>query len=517
MIPDRGRAPNGGRGQRSDGDTAVRVFLSLWIIFSLYWATDFVREHFLVLTIVDRHSFALDGFEDLHPDIFVHTDGHAYHGANPGISMLGAIPYFIFSPVVDRVAARELAARSTEEEQEASYNDPRRARQVFYERVRARGLDVRFGLLGLVTEVFAMAPLSALGGMVFFLVLAGAGVGRRAALGATLIYALGTPVFLRSAYLNQNLAVGVFGFTGFGLLWNPGGWCSWSRRTRLAVAGLCGGLALLCDYSGGLMTALLGLYAVVSLRDEEAWPEVIRGSLWYVAGSVGPILILWYYQWAAFGFPFYPPQHYMPPVEWSDLGYQGVSRPQLDLLLMLLFDVRFGLVVNAPVVLLALVAPILARRQPSILQRRETWLALGVGAAYLVFFSMVNYTRLQYITGIRYMVPVLPFLVLAAVPALLSLPRIVTYLLAFVSILINWGLAMGRFQEQESSILETLGRVYLGGLQLPALNTLSKMSAQYLPEGSQISAGPVLLVAAVVLWAVWRIESPWSPVTAEES
>ena len=94
--------------------TTLRLFLSLWLVFCLHWATDFVREHFLVVSIVDDHTFALDDFAGLHPDIFIHTDGHAYHGANPGISMLGAVPYFVLSPLVDRVVARELAARPAE-------------------------------------------------------------------------------------------------------------------------------------------------------------------------------------------------------------------------------------------------------------------------------------------------------------------------------------------------------------------------------------------------------------------
>jgi hypothetical protein len=74
---------------------------------------------------------------------------------------------------------------------------------------------------------------------------------------------------------------------------------------------------------------------------------------------------------------------------------------------MLLFDLRFGLVLNAPAVVLALAAPFLVARG-SFLKGRESWLMLAIGLAFLVFFSSVHYTRLQYITGIRYIVPVIP-------------------------------------------------------------------------------------------------------------
>lgn len=489
--------------------TAIRVFATLWLIFCVHWATDFVREHFLVLSIVERHSFALDGFEDMHPDIFVHTNGHSYHGANPGISMVAALPYFVFAPVVDWVVERELSRRPERGAADAEYADPRPARREFYAEARARGLDVRFGLIGMVTQVFANAPLSALGGTVFFLMLVGAGLGRSHALGGTLLYALGTPIFMRSAYLNQNLAVGIFGLIGFALLWNPGAWCGWSKRARTVLAGACGGMALLCDYSGGLLLGLLGLYALLVGRDGGSWASGVGNAVAYVVGAVPPVLLLWYYQWAAFGHPFYPPQHHMPPVEWSDLGYQGVSGPVPELFWMLLFDARFGLAVNAPVVVFAVAAPLLAGRG-AFLAKREAWLALAVGFAFLVFFSSVQYTRLQYITGMRYLVPVLPFLTLAALPALLRIPRALTYGLVLISVLVNWGLAMGRTLTQDPTIFHSLARVYLGGLQLPALNTLSRMSAEYVPA-SNPAPSAVLAVTGVLLWAVWKVERPWAP------
>jgi hypothetical protein len=205
----------------------------------------------------------------------------------------------------------------------------------------------------------------------------------------------------------------------------------------------------------------------------------------------------------------------MPPVEWSDLGYQGVAGPSPDLAWMLLIDPRFGLLVNTPVIILALGAPFLAARG-SFLPRRESLLMCAVGVLFLLFFSSVHYTRLQYITGIRYMVPVIPFLVLAAIPLLLRLPRALTYGIVVVSVIINWGLAMGRPLNDEGSIVESLARIYLGGFQLPALNTLSRMSASYVPGASSFSAGVVLVVTGIVLYAVWTVKRPWRGLVNDE-
>ncbi len=491
---------------------SVRIFLSLWLLYSVHWATDFVREHFLVVSIAERGTFTLDEYSGLHPDLFTHTNGHTYHGANPGISMLAAIPYAVARPLVERIVARELGAREVRPSVDAEYDDPREARRKFYETVRARGWDVKFGLVSLITMVAVMAPLSALAGTVFFLVLRGLGARPLLALTGTALYAFGTPVFLRTGYLNQNMAVAVAGFIAFALLWNPGEWCRWQWRIRWTIAGALCGFAVLSDYSGGLMLPILGSYAVWRRWRDAGRPAAWRAAAWFVLGLTPPVLLLWFYQWAAFGFPFWPPQHYMPPIEWSDLGYQGVTGPQVDLLRMLLVDPRFGLFVTMPVSVLAVAAPWVNRRGRGPLPQVEVWVMLTVAVAYLLFFSMIHYTRLQYITGIRYLIPAVPFLALAALSVLARLPRVIALAVVFVSVVINWGLAMGRFQEQEASIVETLTRVYLHGLQLPALTTLSKMAPQYLGASQEISATAVFLATAVVIALIWSVRHPWQPV-----
>jgi len=67
---------------------------------------------------------------------------------------------------------------------------------------RKQGLDVRFGLVGIITMVLCMAPLSAFGVVVLFRMMEGAGVSERHALWLSLLYAFGTPVLFRTAYLN---------------------------------------------------------------------------------------------------------------------------------------------------------------------------------------------------------------------------------------------------------------------------------------------------------------------------
>lgn len=491
----------------------LRLFLTCWLVYVLHFATDFSREHYLVVSIVEDRSYALDKYYGLHVDIFQNPPHApvqgAHHGANPGISMLAAVPYFLTRPAVEWVVARDLAARQARGDTSAVYRDDRPRRVAFYQATRHMGLDVRFGLVAAITLALFMAPLTAGSAVLMYSVLGAVGLTQRRALWLSLLYAFGTPVFFRTAYLNQNLGLGIFVFTAFVLLWNPRGLTPWSERTRLLVAGLLGGLAFLSDYSGAVLAGLLGLYAWWRRAEERGFGGGFRDAMWYAAGVVPGVLLLWHYQWASFGHPFYPPQHWMAPVKWIDVGYQGVGGVTPELLKMLLVDPRFGLFVAMPLSLLALAAPWLARRGFGPLPRREALVCLGLSAALVLFFSTVQYTRLQYVTGIRYLAPLFPFLFLAAVPALLRLPRAITFGVAFGSVVISWSLAMVRSQ---GTVLDNVQRALVEGFQLPWLTVLGKMSTQYLPwlEGKP-SALPWMVIGGVLIAFVWRVRDPWRP------
>jgi len=146
------------------GALRLRLFLSCWLVYVLHFATDFVREHYLVVSIVEDRSYGLDKYFGLHVDIFQNpreakVQG-AHHGANPGISMVAALPYFVLRPAVELVVRRELAARQARGDTSAVYRDDRPRRVEFYRQARRQGLDVRFGLVGAISTVFCMAPLA---------------------------------------------------------------------------------------------------------------------------------------------------------------------------------------------------------------------------------------------------------------------------------------------------------------------------------------------------------------------
>ena len=488
----------------SQRELAVRLFITCWIVYSLHFATNTVREIYLALGIGDHFSFRLDEYANMHPDLF-EKKGYGWHiGNNPGASMLAAIPYVLARPVIDPIVKRAQQNRAAAGLTEPpSYNSPWPMQREFYKEAWLRGFDIKFGLAAFVMQAFCMAPVSALGVVVMFFVLRRIFESDGTALWLSLLYAFGTPVFFRTGFLNQNMMLGHFAFMGFVAMWNPGGSERWSNTTRSFLGGVAGGTAVLFDYSGAVLLLGLFLYCVAKRAGVGSLADMVRNGGWYILGTLGPVIVLWLYQWRSFGHPFYPGQHWMPPVEWIELGYQGYGWPQLELMVALAFDHRFGLFVSSPLMVLALLCPLMwrrLRRMPDL----ELATVLLIFLALIVFFSGSNYTRLQFNTGIRYMTPVLPFLFLPAAAVLVRLPRLAVYLFAVVLVTESWSLAMIREVERDLGVLDPMLRVFLGGFQLPVLTTISRLSGQY-GEFFQngVSPFPLFALTAGVLYGVW--------------
>jgi len=484
---------------------ALRLFVTCWLVFVLHVATNTVREIYLALAIGDHLSFRVDEYANMHPDLF-EKPGYGWHiGNNPGASMVGAIPYAIARPVLDRVVAAVQRDRSANGQiSPPPYNSPWPMAREFYAEAWRRGYDVKFGLAAIVMQALAMAPISALGTVTMFFLLRLLFWSDRTALGLSLLYAFGTPVFFRTGYLNQNLMLGHVAFAGLLVLWNPRDWLKWSARTRYLLGGLAGGAAVLFDYSGVVLLLGLFLYGLARRLPLRSAVDLMRAGAWYVLGTIGPVALLWFYQWRSFGNPFLPGQHWMPPVEWSDLGYQGFGPPQLDLLVSLAFDYRYGLFLSSPLILLAFLCPFLDCGSRPVLPRLELIAMLAIFVGFWLFFSGSNYTRLQFNTGVRYMSPMVPFLFVPSVVVLVRLPRLAIYLIAVLSVMEAWSLAMYRDVERGLGLLEPVLHVLFGGFQLPVLTTLSRMGGtygDYFEHG--VSPLPLFLLTGALLYGLW--------------
>src|SRR5438128_1585265 len=480
-------------------DVAGRLFFTVWLVYVLHAGTNVVRETYLAIALVDRHSVRVDDYLGLNPDLFVIDGRGAFINNNPGASIMAAVPYAVARPLFDVLF--RLNPELVRPKPPASYDDPRPNRTRFMNEARARGLDVKLALAALAIQAGLMAPLGALAAATLLLFLRARLGDERQATWLALLYAFGTPIFFRSAYLNQNaiiahcvlwayvLAVGLAP-TRVGESTPP--WRLWGAGGLL-------GLAVLCDYSSVPILFVFGAWVVVVAATSQGPKRALHASGWFVLGAAGPIAVLLAYQWVAFGNPFLPAQAYMPATPYSVRGWYGMAWPSPDLLWRNVFDPAYGLFVFCPMLVAAFSAPLL-RWRPESPSRAELVLIFAVFGVLYLFSSANQFAALQWNTGVRYLVPATPLLFCALAPVLLRLPRAVMYFVVVPTVAISWSVAMVR-----ETVPVSLGRVLLGGFELPWLSVLRKTASAYAPFlENGTSPVPIFCLVAGILWLVWR-------------
>lgn len=489
----------------SDKSLAVRIFLVAWLVFSLHFATNTVREIYPALTLGDHFSFDVSEYKGLHPDIFEIPGRGAFINNNPGASMVGAVPYFLFRPITDRIVERVRERRSTAPQaQPAKYDTIYPLAQEFYERAREKGLDIKFGLAAGVTQAFGMAPISALGVVVMFWVLLGLTKNTKASLLLALLYAFATPIFYRTSQLNQNALLANFALFSFALLWRPRQTDGAQKRPLYFAAGLCCGWTVVLDYSGVIAVSALTGYALACWLSDVRESRRLADLAGFAGGIVLSLSVLAAYQWSSFGNPFLPAQSYMPPANFTELGYRGFSLPQLDLLLETAFGLRYGLFTSAPLLILAFLVPIWIRRGTRLLNAREIWFVISFVALFFVFCAANQYGRMQFNTGVRHIVPVVPFVFLLVANVLIRIPKVIAVAFSLLATYWSWCLVMYRDVEQGSGIFEAVKHITLGGPSFPWLTTLERMGFAHNVSLVPFLGLVVIAIAVICLTGVRR-------------
>ena len=503
--------PAAALGRPSTRGTALRLFFTVWAIYALHATTNVVRETYGAIALGTHGSVRVDEYLGLHPDLFEIPGRGSYINNNPGASILGGIAYLLVRPAIALAVAikPEIAAPKPP----ASYDDPRPNRTRFMNAARARGLDITLGLAAIGIQVLLMAPLGALAALLIWRALRERLDNAREALRWALVYAFATPLFFRSAFLNQNAIIAHLVLASYLLMTVgegeaqaveqtdlTGRSASWHRPRSLVFVGLLLGIGLVNDYSAVPLLLVFGFWV---LSEGYRWGRAtgaIRFGLAYTAGALGPIAVLLAYQWVAFGSPWFPAQRYMPPTEYSVRGWLGFTAPTAALAWGNLFDLRYGLFAFSPLLLAAVAAPFIrdgkAAGEP--LPQSLGWLFAAVLALY--GFSCANqFANLQWNTGVRYMIPAVPLLFLAAVPVLRRMPAALRWSLIGSSLIVSLAVTMTR-----EDIPTALRMVLRGGPTLPVLIVAEKMASGYAITVPSWTIWAVYGVMAGLLWLLWR-------------
>lgn len=395
-------------GVRADKRIAMLVFLILLSCYAYFfprWADWNQNSRLnLVMAIVDRGVLYIDDYYQGYTatgDYAVYA-GHVYSTKAPGSAFLGVPVYWGFGRLVGGDAVqRLLGVLSNNEAVDATLSE-----------AGSGLLSEKFYLamaLFCVTCFTTSIPSALLGvGLYYFL---GDYVpGRAVRVAAVLIYGLATIAFPYAScfYGHQTVAALLFGafclahFIGRGRI----------RPVYAGVVGLMLGYAIITEYPAVLGAALVFFYLLYRLPRKQ-WIGLA------VLGGLMPGLLWMAYNMAIFGQPIaFGYQHSQLFEDVNTTGFFSLVYPQPDALWGITFGSFRGLFFLSPVLLLALPGFVY-------FARRRDWcpecaVSLGVVVAFLLFNASSVMWQGGYGVGPRYLVPMLPFLVL---PLALCLAR----------------------------------------------------------------------------------------------
>jgi hypothetical protein len=377
-----------------DRGDAVRLFLLALVTYAWFFPGGGFNQNAsfdMTRAIVEEGRFAIDSFAGNTGDVS-HARGHLYPNKAPGLSILAAVPYAVIYHL-------GLAGGS--------------------------GMESPFGrtIAAWMTSVSVVAVFGAAIPAVIFLHLRDGGTGRRRSLAAALIAGFATPLFAYSTMFFAHVPSAALTLAAFHLLFRR----RWPPRP--ALAGFLLGVATAVNYLCGPLLVIFMIGLLAKMR----WS--LRAPLLMTAGALPPIALLAWWQWAIFGSPFRTPMSTMNPAFVTEGAWLGIVRgPELAALWGITFSPYRGLFFIAPVMLLAGAGALRWYREG-----RRIELAV-LAAATLFFFAFnasFNGWHGGYTIGPRYLLPIVPLLVLL-LPAALERMRAVALLLAMVSLLFNF-------------------------------------------------------------------------------
>lgn len=151
------------------------------------------------------------------------------------------------------------------------------------------------------------------------------------------------------------------------------------------AVGLAAGWATVSEYPAAPASAMLAILALAQVWSR-GWPNRWRVATGVALGAGACLLVLMVYQNAAFGSPFQLGYtHYESGAfPWMRRGFLGLTFPRLDVMFKLLFGLRIGLFLLAPVT----IAGLLGLRQ--LWEQQTTRRLAATAAGIVVYYWLLN-------------------------------------------------------------------------------------------------------------------------------
>ena len=417
-------------------DRSIKILLFVILLFSFVyflprwadWGTNSRLN--LTLAIVDQGTLSIDDYYQNTGD-YAHFEGHYYLDKAPGPSFLAVPVYALARPILNLKPSRDVLNRlATSGAFSATLNEE--GSGLLPEKI------YNFLVLYLITVVLISIPSAFLGVMIFSF-LRDLGLGRIWSIVVVLIYAWGTNAFAYANSFNshQLTAFLIFGAFYLGFRMRQG-YSSWRW---IIAAGLMLGYAVICEYPTAVIALGVFIYIAASVPN---W----RWNLIFVLSGLPPGLLLVAYNLAIFHTPL--PVGYEYSELYTDLhsvGLFSITYPHPQALYGLTFGSYRGLFFVSPVLLVALWG-LLIMWWRSKEQRREWAVCIAAFLALFLFYSSSVMWQGGYAVGPRYLVPMLPFLVMGFLPFLAKWGKktwasILIGALSLVSFFVVWAETIG--------------------------------------------------------------------------
>ncbi len=334
----------------------------------------------LILSTTQHGQLTIDRYEGLTGDKALYG-GHFYSDKSPGTAIVG-IPAFLAVLNLQHLDRYAIVRDGTDTGQTLLYG-------------------LRYPTY-LVTVVAVAIP-SAILAVLLFLLLLQLSHHRGWSFALTLCYAFGTLAFPFSTMLFGHQLAATFAFGAFFLLVQAR---LKQRNTALLLlaAGILSGLAVLMEYPSAIIVVALLAYAVTFVRRK-------LYLVWFVLGGLPSAVLLALMNWVSFGSPtrfaysFEADQYFSQNIQ---KGLFGITVPRWESFFEVLIGSR-GLLTQS--LFLWLLPFAVWQMYRTKVWWRECALCVGVGVLFLLWNSSYYLPLGGDTPGARFLVPVLPFLV----------------------------------------------------------------------------------------------------------
>ena len=375
----------------------LSLFLLLFLTFAYFlprWASWSQNSRLdLTMALVDKGTLSIDDYYTNTGD-YAAFEGHFYTDKAPGVSFLGVPVFAAYKAVTALPPITRLMEKIANSAAFSATLNPEGS---------GLALDKLYfmGALYAVTMTTIALP-SALLGVLLYLFLGKFLTDERLRLGVVLIYALATPAFAYSGMLFSHQLTAYLLFAGFFLVTEaPPKGTAWRH---LWGAGFLLGWAVISEYPAVLIAIGIGLYALWARR---TWQTALALGL----GALIPGLLLIGYDYAIFHTML--PLGYKYSVNYHNLHDQGLislTGPNVPALWGITFGAMRGLFFLSPLLLLAVPGFVWWWQTG---KQRATWtLSLWAVISFLLFNGSSIMWQGGYAVGPRYLLPMLPFLML---------------------------------------------------------------------------------------------------------